>query len=117
MFMKIFQSDKRCRKDIKTPTARTQTHTHITTDTERTLDELDGLTVQSSRLASFTCTSSVGVNAAANTSPTIFGRPGTKYIPSPAQFVKFLLSHAKRHDIFTVMAVKVNVVGGMNAVR
>ena len=31
------------------------------------------------------------------TSPALFGQPGTKYFISPAKFVKFLLSHAKRH--------------------
>ena len=42
----------------------------------------------------------IGVNAtgdAGDTSPAIFGQPGTKYLISPAKSVKFLLSHAKRH--------------------
>ena len=34
---------------------------------------------------------------AGKTLSAIFGQPGTKYIIYPAKFVKFLLSHAKRH--------------------
>ena len=41
----------------------------------------------------------IGVNATGDTSPAMFGQPGTKYLISPAKFVKFLLSHAKRHCI------------------
>jgi len=44
----------------------------------------------------------IGVNAtgdAGDTSPAVFGQPGTKYLISPAKFVKFLLSHAKRHCV------------------
>jgi len=32
-----------------------------------------------------------------DTSAAMFGQPGTKYLISPAKFVMFLLSHAKRH--------------------
>jgi len=42
---------------------------------------------------------STGVDAtgdAGDTSPPIFGQPGTTYLRSTAKFVKFLLSHAKR---------------------
>ena len=40
----------------------------------------------------------IGVSAApGNTSTGIFGQPGMKYLISTAKFVKFLLSHAKRH--------------------
>jgi len=52
---------------------------------------------------------SIGVNAtgdAGDASPPIFGQPGTKYLISPAKFVKFLLSHAKR--------MAVNLLGSMN---
>ena len=41
----------------------------------------------------------IGVNATGDTSPAMFGQPGTKYLISPAKFVKFLLSHAKRHCV------------------
>jgi len=40
---------------------------------------------------------SIGVNTAGDTSSAMFVQPGTKYLISPAAFVKFLLSHAKRH--------------------
>jgi len=48
----------------------------------------------------------IGVNAtgdAGSTSPAIFGQPGTKYLISPAKFVKFLLSHAKRHGAVNLL--------------
>ena len=41
----------------------------------------------------------IGVNATGDTSPAMFGQPGTKYLISPAKFVRFLLSHAKRHCV------------------
>jgi len=73
---------------------REQTHKQIRRQTDRDR-ETDGRT---HRQTDTCASSSMGVNAtgdAGDTSPTIFGQPGTKHLIPPTKFVQFL--HVKRH--------------------